>query len=69
VRFPENKDLFIPCYLSMSERVYDWNEEKFNCSHLYRDKICHKDTKKRLQCSYGCNRRLVKFNEEVKKLL
>lgn len=62
-RFPEN-DLLIPCYLSMSEKVFDWNGE-YNCSHLYRDGILHKDFTKHTKCLYGCNRRLVKFNQDV----
>jgi MoaA/NifB/PqqE/SkfB family radical SAM enzyme len=64
VRFPEN-NLHIPCFISMSERVFDSNGDKFNCSHLFRDSIFQKDNKKHSKCLYGCNRRLVLFNEEV----
>lgn len=68
VRFPENKANKI-CYLSLSERVIDWKGNEYNCSHLYRDGICHKDSGKDVKCLYGCNRRLVMFNEEVERRL
>lgn len=68
VRFPEN-NLYKPCYISMSERVFDANGDKFNCSHLFRDNVFQKDNKKHERCLYGCNRRLVMFNEEVEFLL
>ncbi len=68
VRFPENKSE-TPCYISMSERVFDYNGGKYNCSHLYRDNILQKDNVKHSKCLYGCNRRLVHFNEQVRYLL
>lgn len=67
VRFPEN--LFDNCYISMSEIVVSPDGIEYNCSHLYRDGIHQIDNKKHQKCSYGCNRRLIAFNEEVKLLL
>jgi MoaA/NifB/PqqE/SkfB family radical SAM enzyme len=64
VRFPENDKG--QCYLSMSERVISPTGEEFMCSHLYRDKIMLKLPEKHEKCLYGCNRRLVQFNQEVK---
>jgi len=66
VRFPENKREN-SCYISMSERVISPSGEIFRCSHLYRDKINHKDSEKHEKCLYGCNRRLISFNEEVER--
>lgn len=63
-RFPQNNDNQ-PCYLSMSERVFDSDGNMSLCSHLYRDKIYHTTPEKHIKCCYGCNRRLVAFNEEV----
>ena len=68
IRFPENS-IDKPCYISLSERVIDWNGNEGFCSHLFRDKIQMTCGKKYEQCKYGCNRRLVKFNEEVEMLL
>jgi MoaA/NifB/PqqE/SkfB family radical SAM enzyme len=67
-RFPENNTLE-PCYLSLSERVYKWNGEVSACSHLFRDGVYNIPGEKHEKCLYGCNRRLVAFNEEVSKLL
>jgi len=64
LRFPEN-DLSQPCYISMSERVVAPTGEIFLCSHLYRDGIFESEPKKYPRCSYGCNTRLVKFNNDV----
>ena len=66
VRFPENS-ASKPCYISMSERVIDCNGDVWNCSHLFRDCIKQADNSKHKKCLYGCNRRLVAFNEEVEK--
>ena len=66
-RFPENSTGV--CYLSMSERVIDWHNNTYNCSHLYRDKINHITYDKHKCCLYGCNRRLVMFNQYVQQLL
>ena len=55
------------CFLSMSERVISPNGEWSTCSHLYRDDIMLQVPEKRKECRYGCNRRLVAFNEEVEK--
>ena len=62
-RFPENSNGI--CYLSMSEKTYDFNGRVSNCSHLYRDGFYHLNNEKIKKCKYGCNRRLVKFNQEV----
>lgn len=64
VRFPEN-NLNEPCYLSMSERVFSPDGYEYNCSHLYRDHIFNKTSIKNKKCLYGCNRRLIQFNEYV----
>lgn len=64
IRFPEN-DLNEECYLSMSERVFSPNGDEYCCSHLYRDNIFIKDPIKHNKCLYGCNRRLIKFNQEI----
>lgn len=63
-RFPEQNQSSI-CYLSMSERVISPLGEKFTCSHLYRDGVHMQTPNKHEKCFYGCNRRLVQFNEYV----
>lgn len=63
-RFPES-DLSEPCWLSLSERVYSWDGSVSACSHLFRDGIRNAPGEKNEKCSYGCNRRLVAFNELV----
>lgn len=63
IRFPQNTSG--PCYISMSERVIAPSGEEYTCSHLYRDKIKATSPVKNEKCLYGCNRRLVRFNEEV----
>lgn len=63
VRFPENESN--TCYLSLSERVFSPDGSMSGCSHLYRDGIKLEPGKKHEKCKYGCNRRLVAFNEEV----
>lgn len=63
IRFPENKEGI--CYLSMSEKVYDYNKKESNCSHLYRDGICRNTFEKVDKCQYGCNRKLVMFNQAI----
>jgi molybdenum cofactor biosynthesis enzyme MoaA len=67
VRFPQNKEGI--CYLALSERVISPCGEEFRCSHLYRDGVFSTDTMKHEKCLYGCNRRLVMFNELVDKCL
>lgn len=67
-RFPENITK-TDCYLSMSEAVYDQGGVPFKCSHLFRDNIFDCDSKIHSRCINGCNRRLVKFNEEVARRL
>jgi hypothetical protein len=64
VRFPDN-DLNQPCYLSMSERVISPTGEEFTCSHLYRDGLKGDGVRKCGNCLYGCNQRLVDFNNFV----
>ena len=63
VRFPENSNGV--CYLSLSERVYRFDGHESACSHLFRDGIFNKPGEKHAKCNYGCNRRLVAFNELV----
>jgi len=66
--FPEN--LQIPCYLSMSERLFDEFGREFFCSHLFRDGVMapgrpgldH-------HCVTGCNARFYKFNKEIQDVL
>jgi len=67
VRFPQNACNI--CYLSMSERVISPSGEEFTCSHLYRDGIFKTEPTMHEKCKYGCNRRLVMFNEQVKTML
>lgn len=64
VRFPENAKIS-PCYISMSEKVISPLGIESYCSHLYRDNIFHTRNEKHKSCLYGCNRRLIKFNEQV----
>lgn len=64
IRFPENRKQN-KCYLCLSEKVVDWTGNEFRCSHLYRDGIFSNDSLKTNECLYGCNRKLIKFNEEV----
>lgn len=68
IRFPENNSSN-PCYLSMSEIVIDPDGNEYRCSHLYRDKVKQDNFEKHEKCLYGCNTRLVKFNNEVERLL
>jgi len=64
VRFPKNSNSEL-CYLSMSERVIDPIGNEYTCSHMYRDGIFLKEPIKHNKCVYGCNQRLVQFNEYV----
>jgi MoaA/NifB/PqqE/SkfB family radical SAM enzyme len=65
VRFPENSTK--PCYLSLSERVFTPDGKMSGCSHLVRDGVANQPGVKHEKCKYGCNRRLVAFNECVEK--
>jgi len=62
--FPDN--MKIPCYLSMTERLYDEFGDEYYCSHLYRDKVRppgrpgHDE-----HCITGCNYRFNKFNRMI----
>jgi len=67
-RFPEN-EINNKCYLSLSERVFDCSGKEYRCSHLFRDGILTNDSLKTQECKYGCNRKLVKFNQTVENLL
>jgi MoaA/NifB/PqqE/SkfB family radical SAM enzyme len=67
VRFPQN--INEKCYLSMSERVISPDGAEYTCSHLYRDGIYKTEPTKHEKCLYGCNQRLVHFNDEVAKKL
>lgn len=69
VRFPGNCDMTKPCYLSMSERVVSPDGQISTCSHLYRDGIFQTGFEKHEKCRYGCNQRLVMFNDEVERKL
>lgn len=65
VRFPENGNGI--CYISLSEVVVNWDGSTSACSHLFRDGIFNKPgVKDIVKCKYGCNRRLVEFNNIVK---
>jgi molybdenum cofactor biosynthesis enzyme MoaA len=64
-RFPENSKGV--CYLAQSEAVFTPDGERQYCSHLYRDNVTQSSSGKTSKCMYGCNRRLVAFNEEVEK--
>ena len=66
VRFPENNS-DKPCYLSLSERVFAPDGTESACSHLYRDGIMQSAGLKHEKCKYGCNRRLVAFNQYVER--
>ncbi|MDD5006602.1 MAG: radical SAM protein [Candidatus Omnitrophica bacterium] len=66
-RFPENQSGL--CYLSLSERVISPDGTESACSHLYRDGVKNKPGEICEKCLYGCNRRLVDFNEYVKREL
>lgn len=67
VRFSQN--MSEPCYLSMSERVVSPEGDECTCSHLYRDGIYKKDESKHSKCLYGCNQRLVAFNQAIEEKL
>lgn len=62
--FPEN--LRIPCYLSMTERLYDENGDEYYCSHLFRDKVSAPGHPgKDGHCVTGCNKRFAEYNKEI----
>jgi len=63
-RFPENISGGT-CYLALSERVFTESGKIEGCSHLHRDGVSCKPGRIHENCSYGCNRRLVAFNEYV----
>jgi MoaA/NifB/PqqE/SkfB family radical SAM enzyme len=59
------QDLAEPCWLSLTERVITPEGNELTCSHLYRDGIFKTEPTKHPCCLYGCNQRLVTFNELV----
>ena len=60
--FPTN--LTIPCYLSLSERLYDENCDEYFCSHLFRDKVKPPGSPgKDLHCVTGCNAKFNTYNK------
>jgi len=62
--FPEN--IHIPCYLSLTERLYDEYGHEYYCSHLYRDKVNPPGNPgKDEHCITGCNARFNKFNQII----
>jgi hypothetical protein len=67
VRFPKNDEGM--CFIALSERVFDPAGREYRCSHLYRDGVEHALPAKHARCLYGCNRRLVAFNDAVGDLL
>jgi organic radical activating enzyme len=68
VRFPGNLSNS-DCYISMTERVISPECKEYGCSHLYRDGVLIDLPYKHEKCLYGCNRRLVRFNEDVERRL
>ncbi len=66
--FPDNID--IPCYLSLSERLYDENCTEYFCSHLYRDGVNPPGNPgKDIHCVTGCNAKFGKYNHIVHEAL
>lgn len=66
--FPEN--IQIPCYLSLTERLYDEYGREFYCSHLFRDKVDPPGRPgKDPHCVSGCNARFYKFNKKIHEIL
>lgn len=66
--FPEN--LQIPCYLSMTERLYDENGQQFYCSHLFRDMVTAPGNPGHdPHCVTGCNARFRNYNLKVHEAL
>ena len=62
--YPEN--LEVPCYLSMTERLYDEYGREFYCSHLFRDHVKPPGQPgKDSHCVTGCNARFYKYNQMV----
>jgi len=66
--YPEN--IKIPCYLSMTERLYEENGDEYYCSHLYRDHVIPPGNPgKDNHCVTGCNARFNKYNQVVHRQL
>lgn len=62
--FPEN--IQIPCYLSMTERLYDEYGREFYCSHLFRDHVAPPGKPGNdPHCVSGCNARFNNFNRII----
>ncbi|MCJ7829171.1 MAG: hypothetical protein MUP81_05465 [Dehalococcoidia bacterium] len=63
--FPQN--IRIPCYLSMTERLYDEYGREFYCSHLFRDHVKPPGNPGQdPHCVTGCNARFNKFNQMIR---
>lgn len=66
--FPNN--LIVPCYLSLTERLYDEKGDEYFCSHLYRDHVkAPGNPGKDPHCVTGCNARFYKYNKEIHETL
>lgn len=62
--FPDN--IKIPCYLSLTERLYDEKGQEYFCSHLYRDHVIPPGNPgKDPHCITGCNARFYQYNKEI----
>jgi MoaA/NifB/PqqE/SkfB family radical SAM enzyme len=62
--FPQN--IGIPCYLSMTERLYDEYGQEFYCSHLFRDHVRPPGKPgEDPHCVTGCNDKFHKFNQMI----
>lgn len=62
--FPNN--IKIPCYLSLTERLYDEYNKEYHCSHLYRDKVIPPGNPgKNEHCITGCNLRFGRYNKDI----
>lgn len=62
--YPDN--IKIPCYLSLTERLFDEYGYEYYCSHLYRDKVSPPGNPGKDQhCITGCNARFNKFNQLI----
>lgn len=62
--YPEN--ISIPCYLSLTERLYDEYGREFYCSHLYRDGVEPPGNPSQdYHCIIGCNKRFRDTNHYI----
>lgn len=66
--FPDN--LTRPCYLSLTERLYDCYGTEYYCSHMFRDKVKAPGKPGEEQCCVtGCNARFNAFNKKIQDAL